>query len=576
MSERLRLLIVGGYGGFGGRIVELLEDDPRLTLIVAGRSARRARNFCAARTRAKAEMVPAAFDRDGDLAVQLAPLCPDVIVDASGPFQAYGENRYRLVEAAIAQRAHYLDLADSADFVLGVGSFDARAKAAGIHVLSGVSSFPALSAAALRRLARGMTRIEAIRGGLAPSPHAALGLNVMRATASYAGQPIALRREGGAATAHPYTEQIRFTIAPPGGVPLGSRLFSLVEVPDLRALAELRPDAREIWMGASPVPEVFHRAFIGLAWLTRVGLIRSLAPLAPLMHAVTRFLRWGEHRSGMFVEVTGADEAGTPVKRSWHIAAEGDDGPLIPAMAIAALVRKTLERARPEAGARPALRELDLADYERFFAGRAIVSGIRAEPLPGAAPLYQRILGAAWHALPAEIGAMHKVERSASARGRASVERGDGLLARLAGAVFGFPEATGDTHVRVRFDVEEGVETWTRTFGDETFRSRQYAGRGRDEGLLCERFGPLTFAMALVLENGRLSLVLRRWRALGIPLPMFLCPRSTAHETVEDGRFRFHVEIGHPLTGLIVRYRGWLAPTAGDEEVTGNDDARAA
>ncbi|WP_416361782.1 DUF4166 domain-containing protein [Mesorhizobium sp. AR02] len=41
---------------------------------------------------------------------------------------------------------------------------------------------------------------------------------------------------------------------------------------------------------------------------------------------------------------------------------------------------------------------------------------------------------------------------------------------------------------------------------------------------------------------------------------MWLCPRSTSFETVENGRFRFHVEISHPLTGLIVRYRGWLEP----------------
>ena len=27
---------------------------------------------------------------------------------------------------------------------------------------------------------------------------------------------------------------------------------------------------------------------------------------------------------------------------------------------------------------------------------------------------------------------------------------------------------------------------------------------------------------------------------------------------VEDGRFRFHVEIAHPWFGLIVRYQGWL------------------
>jgi hypothetical protein len=43
-------------------------------------------------------------------------------------------------------------------------------------------------------------------------------------------------------------------------------------------------------------------------------------------------------------------------------------------------------------------------------------------------------------------------------------------------------------------------------------------------------------------------------------MPRALRPRSNAYELAADGRFHFHVEIGHPLTGLIVRYRGWLVP----------------
>jgi hypothetical protein len=123
-----------------------------------------------------------------------------------------------------------------------------------------------------------------------------------------------------------------------------------------------------------------------------------------------------------------------------------------------------------------------------------------------------------------------------------------------------FPEASEDTPVEVRFDSANGEETWTRTFGDQSFSSRQFAGRGRSERLLCESFGPITFAMALVVEDMKLRLILRRWSVFGIPLPMWLCPRSEAYETNEDGRFNFHVEISHPLTGLIVRYEGWLAP----------------
>lgn len=555
----MKLLIVGGYGTFGGRIVQLLENEPRLTVIVAGRSLAKAEAWCGDRGGVAAQLVPAVFDRDGDLAAQLASLRPDALVDASGPFQAYGEGRYRLIEACIAKRVNYLDLADGSDFVAGVPAFDETARQAGLFVLSGVSSFPVLTAAVVRRLSSDMTRVDMIRGGIAPSPYAGVGGNVIRAIAGYAGQPVELVRDGIKTQGHPLTEQMRYTIAPPGRVPLNDTLFSLVDVPDLRALAELWPQAKTIWMGAGPVPEILHRALIGLAWLVRVGLVGSLSPLAPLMHWATNRLRWGEHRGGMFVEVTGASQAGAPVKRSWHLLAEGDDGPLIPSMAVEALVRKALDGHAPVAGARAAVGDLELADYEALFAAKTIHTGFRDDT--DANPdrsLYAVLLGDAWQRLPEEIRAMH--DRTKMAEGRANVERGSNILGRLTASLVGFPRANTDIPVRVRFDVDRNGETWTRTFGKHSFSSRQFAGRGRSHRLLCERFGPLSFAMALVAEEGRLSLVLRHWSLLGLPLPMWLCPRSTSHETVEGGSFRFHVEVSHPLTGLIVRYRGWLEP----------------
>ncbi|MBI3198579.1 MAG: DUF4166 domain-containing protein [Rhodospirillales bacterium] len=560
MSGDLTVLIVGGYGIFGGRIVELLEDESRLTLIVAGRSLQRADTYCRSRDRAKAKLVPTAFDRNGDVSAQLASLRVDVLIDASGPFQAYGVGQYRVIEACLALGINYLDLADGSEFVEGVRRFDPAARAAGLYVLSGVSSFPVLTAAVVRRLSANMVRVDAIRGGIAPSPYAGVGKNVIRAIAGYAGQSTPLRRNDKAATGYPFTELMRFTIAPPGYLPLQSTMFSLVDVPDLRALAELLPDAKSIWMGAGPVPEILHRALIALAWLVRIKLLPSLSPLAPLMHFASNHLCWGEHRGGMFVEIEGADASGMLLRRSWHLLAEGNDGPLIPSMAVEALVRKALDGQIPSAGARAAVRDLELADYEKLFARRTIHSGVR-DDAPGDSPLYARVLGSAWSKLPAEIRDMHDINgtASASANGRASVERGRGVMARLAASIFGFPAAAEDVAVSVRFDVSNNNETWTRTFGSTSFSSRQLAGRGRSDGLLCERFGPLTFALALVLEEGRLSLVLRRWSVFGVPLPMWLCPRSTSYEAAKDGRFRFQVEISHPLTGLIVRYRGWLA-----------------
>jgi hypothetical protein len=311
-------------------------------------------------------------------------------------------------------------------------------------------------------------------------------------------------------------------------------------------------------MGAAPVPEGLHRVLIFLAWLVRLGVLPSVLRFAWLMNATTNRVRWGEHRGGMFVAVDGRDDAGRKVARSWHLLAEGDDGPLIPSMAVEALLRRMLDGQFPSPGARPATTALELADYERLFAGRSIHTGMR-EAHAGL-PLYESLMGSAWHSLAPEIRAMHEVTDILQVEGRADVTRGSSLLARLAGALFGFPRACRDAAVQVRFEAAAGGETWTRTFAGRAFSSRQFAGSGRSERLLCERFGPVVVVMALVLDERRLRLVLRRWSLFGLPLPMALGPRADACESAADGRFHFHVELSHPLTGLIVRYSGWLAP----------------
>ena len=158
------------------------------------------------------------------------------MVDASGPFQAYGDP-YRVVRAAIARGIGYLDLADGSDFVKGIAQFDAAARARGVFVLAGVSSFPVLTAAVVRRLARGMTRVDAISAGIAPSPYR--GRRAERHPRDRELLRQAGRRSCATAarpSAYGLTESRRFTIAPPGRLPLGSRRFSLVDAPDLQVL----------------------------------------------------------------------------------------------------------------------------------------------------------------------------------------------------------------------------------------------------------------------------------------------------------------------------------------------------
>ena len=559
--ERLRILILGGYGVFGGRLAALIADEPRLTLIIAGRSQAKAAGFCA-RHAFKAKTEPLALDRAGDLAAGLRAARPDVVVDATGPFQHYAGDPYGVVRACLAIGCDYLDFADGSGFVAGISAFDAEALRAQRFVLSGVSSFPVLTAAAVRHLAAGLTTVETISGGIAPSPYAVIGLNVVRAVASYAGQPVKLTRDGRPATAYALTETLRYTIAPPGLLPLRNTRFSLVDVPDLTALPPLWPGLKSIWMGAGPVPSVLHRGLNVLATLVRRRLLPTLSPFARVFHGAINTLRWGEHRGGMFVELTGRDPQGVLHRRSWHLLAEGDDGPLIPSMAIEAIIRKLLTGKRPNAGARAATTELSLADYEPLFAQRRISTGTRQiDPEHNMKPLYARALGDAWRRLPEPIRRLHTPGPGMTATGSATVERGSNWVARLVAALFRFPPAGRDVPLRVTFTVGDGREVWRRDFAGATFASEQREGAGRDTHLIVERFGPLAFGLALVVDSDKLRLVPRTWRLLGIPMPAALMPYGEAFETAVDGRFHFNVEIRLPLVGRIVRYRGVLVPS---------------
>ena len=49
--HRMKVLILGGYGTFGGRLARLLADEARLTLVIAGRSPAQAEGLLRARAR---------------------------------------------------------------------------------------------------------------------------------------------------------------------------------------------------------------------------------------------------------------------------------------------------------------------------------------------------------------------------------------------------------------------------------------------------------------------------------------------------------------------------------------------
>jgi hypothetical protein len=274
---------------------------------------------------------------------------------------------------------------------------------------------------------------------------------------------------------------------------------------------------------------------------------------------VSEIVRWGEDRGGMFVEVAGR-RGGAPTRRTWHLIAEGADGPSIPAMAAAAIIRRRLAGSPIAPGARAATGDLTLADFDPLFAARRIVTGVREAPAIG--PVFARVLGEAFGRQPAPVLALHAGEGDAVFEGAADIERGRHPGAQLIAAIVGFPRAGVGVPLRVEISRGGGRERWRRIFAGKPFESVLGEGQGPWAHMAEERFGPVSFAIALVLDGERLNYVVRGWKLLGVRMPGWLSPGGTTFEFDDGGRFGFHVEIAAPIVGLIVRYRGWLSPAA--------------
>ena len=105
-----RVLVIGGYGTFGIRLVRLLSDVEGLTVFVGGRSADRAR-AAIADIDGPAALVPTELDRNDPATFPVA----DIVVDVAGPFQAYADAPLAVLEHCASVGATYIDLSDDPD-----------------------------------------------------------------------------------------------------------------------------------------------------------------------------------------------------------------------------------------------------------------------------------------------------------------------------------------------------------------------------------------------------------------------------------------------------------------------------
>lgn len=357
MTGRKIILVLGGYGNFGRRIVQELAKDAGLEILIAGRDVAKAAALADNHKNAAAEVKPCLLDITDGFAVALAALSPHIVIHTCGPFQGQG---YDIARACIALGCDYIDLADGRDFVALIGSLDAEAKARGSRVISGASSVPALSAAVIDDYLPQFGALMSVDYGISTAQRTPPGLATAEGLLSYAGKPFATLKDGIMQTVYGWQGLVRRRLPH-----LGTRLMADCDVPDLALFPARYPHLRDIRFRAGVEVAAQMHVLSLLAALVRAEVLRSLRPLARGLLALgPLFDPFGTKNSGFYMRLSGTGRNGEALEKNFYLIARQGDGPHLPTVLAIILARRLAQdRTAVPAGAQPCLGLVTLADY---------------------------------------------------------------------------------------------------------------------------------------------------------------------------------------------------------------------
>ena len=323
-----RILVIGGYGNFGSYISRSLVNQENIHLIIAGRSLGKAQ-YLAEEIGCEAAVI----DIHHDLESRLRVIKPDIVIHTSGPFQTQG---YDVAEACIKCSAHYIDLADGREFVSGIDCLDKKAKQVGVLVVSGASSVPCLTSALIDSYKDKFKALESLNYGITTAQKTTRGIATTAAILSYTGKSFKTLINGTKQEVYGWqglhARKYR---------DLGWRLLGNCSVPDLELFPKMYPELKTIRFYAGLELPFIHVTLWALSWMVRIGLIKSLEPLAPLLLRLSFLFDWfGSANSGFHMDLTGKNEDGNSKTVRFELTAKSGDGPFIPCMPAILLAKK--------------------------------------------------------------------------------------------------------------------------------------------------------------------------------------------------------------------------------------------
>jgi short-subunit dehydrogenase len=359
----MRILVIGGYGNFGKRLVDSLLAHYDYEVYVAGRSQNKAENFIqyALKKYSKKVCFIQLDVLSPNLKERLSSVNPDLVVNASGPFQLQREgNDYCVARACIAAKCHYVDFADDRAFVVNFSAaLDAEAKENGVMLVSGASTVPGLSSAVIDEFLPEFTNLEAIKYGISPGNQTERGEATVGSILSYAGKSFNTLTNSRKQVIYGWQNLNRYDF----GSPLGKRWMSNCDIPDIDLLPHLYPTIKTVHFQAGLEVTLLHVGLWFLSWFSRVGLIKNLARYTKILTRMSEwFIPLGTDKGGMYVELCGSDQNGRPKRINWQLVAENGVGINVPTIP-SELIIKLLAEGKALPGAMPCVGFFSLSEF---------------------------------------------------------------------------------------------------------------------------------------------------------------------------------------------------------------------
>ena len=335
MIQKKKILLLGEYGAFSRRIHRALSRSPHIECVIGVADARRARSQWGA----DCALVTVLGDPHS---IQGAIKDVFAVVNTRGPFL---DRNYTVAEQCAERGVHYVDPADSNEYVSGLGRLTRKAEKSGCLIVTGAAAAPAVSALLVDMLAPEFDRIREIHACLAPGKNDYRDRATARAILRYSDHVLRMKEKGRWHEFKGWTRP-RPVYFP---APVGRRRSYVCDMLDLDIFPK-RYGAQTVTFRTALSSRASNFVLSFCRWLRNRGMIRSLpSPMLTLLNAFSTLPGFGDPNGGLGVEVHG-DKGGDRITHSIFLVARAGNASAIAAAPSVALVKKWVREGVSAAG----------------------------------------------------------------------------------------------------------------------------------------------------------------------------------------------------------------------------------